>query len=457
MSVTEEERKKWYHAGPGDSFPIGPNGEQLKEAWDLAGHAANPDEVRAKIRAYAKKIGKEDLLPKTAQLSKARQEAVQALFHLAWNHEKWEHDIPQQHALARFAQEHGLLHLLPQEAHNTMHELGIPHTHDGMDEDHEHPVTKAYNPIGKSCVLEKAWGDGKEAFVEGWLSTPDRDAEGDIVEPEAFAKSMDNYFARRAPVSYIHNRQTLPAGHIQKAAIVREGKIIKAATHPTDGAEFEHFPGAGTGVYVRAIITEAPVADAIKKGNVGGFSFIGNGKTYTPLRPKGRHYHEIDPWIEATVAPYPINHHAVITVAKAYGLEEDQEQTIPMSDTLVKALEALLAAQETPVKKSESGGITEDRLVALLTQFKDEVLSTTETKIQKAMQLVREESGNGTKATLVKAELPEENPVYGLVQKARRGEEWTEDELHLANAVTYRVLAQGMNLSSIDSIREINL
>jgi hypothetical protein len=465
MSEQGKAHPDWYHAGRSadgsPSFPIGPNGEQLREAWNLAGHAPDPDRVRRNIKNYARRIGKLDLLPDTAKESmkkaltprqlivqKARQEVVHRLLHHAWHSAHG--DRYRQELVADIAHEHDIVHMLPDEAHGLLHELGIHHTHEGMAPDHEHEITKAYNPIGKSWVLEKAWGDGDEAFIEGWLSTPDVDLEQDVVEPEAFMKSVDGYFLRRAPVSYIHDKHTLPAGHLQKAAIVRDGRILKSAAHPTDPAEFEHFPGTGTGVYVRGRLTDPQVATAVKKGNVGGFSFIGNGKTYTPRVPKGRHFTEVDPWIESTVAPYPINYNAVITVAKAYGLEPpNQSPEVPMNDELLAALKVLLGDpnQEPQVAKSD---VTMEKLEQLLTGHTEKLLDEVDNRIRKAVDLVREE-GVGTKATVIKSVLPQENPLYPLLQKAEH--ELTLDEKTLIGEATIAILTKGMNGSTSDEIK----
>lgn len=69
---TTEKRKQYLkdspenHAGPNGSFPI-EDGNDVKDAWDLAGHADNPDAVRAKIKAIAKRLGLTSSLPDTAK------------------------------------------------------------------------------------------------------------------------------------------------------------------------------------------------------------------------------------------------------------------------------------------------------------------------------------------------------------------------------------------------------
>ncbi len=383
-------------------------------------------------------------------LNKATSEAVSSLFHLAFNHESMEGDHPQQSRLVQFAHENNLLHLLPNEAHGAMHEASIPHKHDGMEPDHQHEVVKAYNPIGKDFVISKSWSvDGSpDCYIEGWVSTPDEDREKDVIVAGAFSKAMDNYFERRAPISYIHEGKSLPAGHLQRAATVIDGKIVKSVVHPTDPADFEDFPAAGNGTYIRAVLNAPPVAESVRKGNCGGMSFIGNATSYSPRSPRGRHITEINPWIESTVAPYPINTKAIITIAKAYGLEEPTEKE-HMSEKLEQLLTRLLeqGEAETPVQKSE---VTLEALEALLTKNQEAILEKVDAKVQKAVDLVRAE-GQGSRMPIVKSVLPEENPLYPIVKKAEAGEELNEGELHLLNAATHAILAAGMNDSG-DSV-----
>lgn len=53
-------------AGPHHSFPIKDQSD-INDAWRLAGHAANPDAVRAKIKSIAKRLGLTAGLPDTAK------------------------------------------------------------------------------------------------------------------------------------------------------------------------------------------------------------------------------------------------------------------------------------------------------------------------------------------------------------------------------------------------------
>jgi hypothetical protein len=336
MSISEEQRKKDPHAGPGTSFPEDP--DHIKAAWDLAGHAKDPAAVRAKVLAYARAHGLMDRLPESARMHgsdrlvrKATGNQVEQLLELAFQHESAEGDTYEKKRLIEWAQQHGIAAHLPDEAHGFMHEHNMPHTHaDDEQPYHTHPVVKAFNPVAGNCTIQKAWGgetEGDPVHFEGWVSksTGKKDREKEIVEPEAFLGSADSYFERRAPLSYTHGTSTLPAGHLQAAVIMRDGVVLKAVKHPSDPAEFEQLPTKGTGVYVRGVLTDATVAKSVKQGDTGGLSYIANLTKYEPLLGGGRRHLEYSTWIESCVAPYPVNTEAVITVAKAFGLQEETD------------------------------------------------------------------------------------------------------------------------------------
>src|SRR5215469_4634209 len=69
---TSASRKKYHDehpenfAGPDMSFPI-KDASDVGDAWNLAGHAANPNAVRTKIKAIAKRLGLSHGLPDTAK------------------------------------------------------------------------------------------------------------------------------------------------------------------------------------------------------------------------------------------------------------------------------------------------------------------------------------------------------------------------------------------------------
>lgn len=291
MSITAAERKSAdYHAGPHGSFPVNDDGGHFAAAWHLAetGHGDNPSLILEHLRHFAH----QNHIPIPGETAKkAKGGDMAQLFDIAYHHESMESDPGMKRQLVRFAESHGLQQHLPDEAHGLMHNMNVSHNHPDTPNDengmHTHEVVKAFNLTGE---IVKSWGgeDGSDAYWEGWLSTPRMDKEKDITEPEAFLKPMDSYFQRRAPVSLEHDGKTLPIGHLQKAVVVRNGAILKTAVHPTDPADLEHFNGTGTGVWVRGVANELVGIQAIRKGNVGGMSFIASApKVEKALNERG--------------------------------------------------------------------------------------------------------------------------------------------------------------------------
>ena len=470
MSITAAQRRKDPHAGPGESFPE--DSEHIRAAWDLAGHAANPGSVRRKVISWAKAHGMMNRLPKSAhdwhatdqKLSKATSEDMRAVMHEAWHSATDSGNTWMHRHLIMLAHERGLLKHLPSEAHGMMHEMGIAHEHEGManktDNDgnvvgagHEHMVTKATPKVG-FIEIQKSWGDdGQDCFYEGWLSTPSRDLEKDVTEPEAFVGALPSYFARRAPVSVQHGTQFLPAGHLQKAVVVRDGNVLASAEHPTDAAEFEHFPSSGSGVWVRGRLTESPARDSVRKGNCGGMSFIAMATEYTPLPGGGRRITKLDPLQETTVAPYPVNSEARIEVAKAFGLstaedhtDEDNNVSMTIDELLAQALEARNAAQTTP----QAEGVTKAELGQMLLDFKTQVEASVAEAVQKAMPAVRGE-GAGRKGAIAPDDLSiaarDADPLRYIARKATSGEELDAVDQTLINALTFKALTDGLTMS----------
>ena len=77
--------RKAYHdehpenfAGPDGSFPI-KDASDVADAWDLAGHTDDPDAVRARIIAIAKRLGFSHALPDTANDFGKKKESAQIL------------------------------------------------------------------------------------------------------------------------------------------------------------------------------------------------------------------------------------------------------------------------------------------------------------------------------------------------------------------------------------------
>ena len=464
-AVSAAERKQLPHAGPHGSFPLKPS--LLKAAWDLAGHAANPAAVRARIRAYAVKHGLTAHLPKTAQLTKATTDAMRGILSEAYR----SGDSFARERVVRAAGQQGVTHLLPPEAHTDLHRFNVAHRHaendgivptfDGEDEadpgfgddpddpadpmlHHAHVVTKALNPKVLSGSIVKSWStDDGDLHIEGWMSTPDRDLEKDITEPEAFRGGpLKEYFARSAPLSMNHGTEAVPVGHLQKAAILRNGKVLEIAEHPNDAASFDYLPTTGSGVWVRGVINEEPAKTAVMKGNMGGMSFIGNAPSYEPLPGGGKRYLRIDPLVESTVAAYPVNTKAIFSrVRKALGMEdmEDDLDLVAMLEEAAKRYAAQQAKDEAVTAQPEA--VTKAQLSDLLAAFETRITAAIEERVQKAQVPVRSE-GVGRKE-VSPADQREADPAAYLIAKAADPDSMSPADKELAYRLTSALIFAG--------------
>lgn len=460
MSITASERKNAdYHAGPHGSFPVDDDGEHFEAAWHLAetGHGSDPAAILAHLRAFAEKHGIP--IPKS-KVKKATGGELRDLYHMAYHHEQMEGDKYQQHELIRFAAANGHQQFLPPEAHSHMHEISIPHNHDGVQNNdmgmHEHRVVKAFSVTGE---IVKSWDVGDDAIWEGWLSTPHMDREKDVTLPTAFVKPMDAYFSLRAPVSLEHDGKNIPIGHLQKAAVLVDGKVVKSAEHPTDPHDFEFLPLAGSGVWVRGIANEPLGIRAIRKGNVGGMSFIATATA--EALPGGRYtYTNLDPWVESTIAAYPINPQAVIAVTKAYGLPQEGTTNMTLSvEQIMAEAAAKIAADKAQADAASTTveTVTKADFGAALVQFKDlmlgEVKSTIEAQIEeikKAASVPPRGEGTGRQgtATVTPEAEREADPFKYVLKKAQeaKGEDDKLDDVDklLIGEITYNWLTQGL-------------
>lgn len=315
------------------------------------------------------------------------------------------------------------------------------------DQDEGVVVRKGFNPVSKTWVdVKKAWTqeDGTVA-IEGWVSTPDPDLEKDIVEPESFyGETFEEYYGRNAPLSSNHDTEGYPIGHLQKGVLVRDGVIFQEEYHPTDPAEFEFFDPneKRSGWYARGVVNDERAARSVQKGNIGGFSWIGNLREYEPIAGGGRRYHYVSPLLESTVAAYPVNPKAVMRIAKAYGLQEDtMEDTQKNPPTNELKLEELLAgaAERAAAKEAEKlaakGVVTADQLGDIIAQAMQKVVQQTavqkaqaapdsqESDVEEAEETVQKaRPGVGRKGTVqggASGNLREDNPIKYLITKAR--------------------------------------
>jgi hypothetical protein len=220
--------------------------------------------------------------------------------------------------------------------------------------------------LGKEWIITKAYEkpDGSVA-IEGWISTPLKDLEKDILEPEAFqGDGLTSYFQKGAPISSEHNTTGYPVGYLQKAVLVRSGAVLQEENNPRyDKAEFRFFDPLGTGWYGLGTIYEEKAAAGVRKGSVGSFSWIGHPKTWQDLPGGGRRFSEkgaINPLLEVTITAYPINQAAIMRIAKAHGyVEEKKLYVLNLSDVADLAVRPV--AMHNAVDRAFNKGKNNDR------------------------------------------------------------------------------------------------
>ena len=124
-------------------------------------------------------------------------------------------------------------------------------------------------------------------------------------------------------------------GFLQKAVLVRDGKILQAEDNPKhEKTDFRYFDG-GTGWYSLVNIYEDIAIRGIVKGVLSAFSWIAMPKEWDDTEDGGRHFYKpgsIAPIIETTLTAYPVNTQAVMKIAKSRGYRPhiDRSQVISM-------------------------------------------------------------------------------------------------------------------------------
>lgn len=329
-------------------------------------------------------------------------------------------------------------------------------------------VHKGFNPIGKSWAkIEKATvNEDGSINIEGWVSTPDEDLEKDIAEPEAFfGDTFESYFERNAPISSNHNTDALPVGHMQKGILVRDGVIFQEEVHPTDPADFAHYDATvkGTGWYGRGVINEPRSVTSINKGNVGGFSWIGNLREYEKTANGGRRFHMINPLLESTIAAYPVNTKAVMRIAKAHGLEgTNTDMDEQMLETLLAgAIEKINAKNEAA---RATKGLTKEDVVALLAEQATQTATLIDEKVSAVQKAQAEElrKGQGRKGTIAGGNDGSEtereaNPIAYIAKKARDPKTYDQTDKQLVWALTHKALTKGMSQDNTPDDLDVEL
>lgn len=246
------------------------------------------------------------------------------------------------------------------------------------------PIGKSFIGLRDGMMLALPRDDGS-VDVEGWISTPMKDIEKDILEPESFDPALEGYMQRGAPMSIEHGTKLLPIGFLHKAALVRNGKPFKVFDNPKhDPVQFRYPFEGQTGWYGRGNIYDPKAAMGVMKGTVSSFSWIGMPKEWESLDDGGRHFTKsgsIDPVLETTVTAYPINTGATMRIAKAAGyvpsISRGEIQKLLLNPLVVDAIIDLLLPQGV------ASGVVEQRLAQ---SVKDELETSQQRKRYYASQ-----------------------------------------------------------------------
>lgn len=245
-NLTEQEtlyRAKWtqstrdthkasggYFAGPGTSFPL-KDCSDVGDAWGLAGHADNPDQIRSNVKSWASKNNCTGSLPDTAKDDSKSDRAAQPT-PTGINDPEALHDP----FLGKHS--HGHPHAIDGYDHEHEHEH---HNDNNHDHAHMHAHRTAQPDVQRSTVPEHVALyapitriDKSKWEVDCVATSEELDSFGTIFSYEGSKKAFQQWMERTANVREMHDK--IAAG---KGIIVRfddQNKKIHLRTRISRGA-----------------------------------------------------------------------------------------------------------------------------------------------------------------------------------------------------------------------------
>lgn len=298
-------------------------------------------------------------------------------------------------------------------------------------------------------LVKKAWYDGNDVFIEGWVSKPGRDRQKHSTTPESLIGSLPDYFQRLAPISAEdHQLGKLPMGHHQRGVLLRDGKVLLECEHPTDPAPFKSLPKKGSGWWGRARITHQVGIDQVQKGNVGSFSYTGHVKAYNVLLDGTWEYERVDPLVETTLTAFPVKTDANFQISKSEKdttLDETQLETILMGILDKREAAKKVETDATELIAIKSQNVELMNALALLTT------KVTELDVEvKKSQVQQRGQGVGSQTQIkTEDELFEENPIEFITQKST-----TPDKLNAVHKLLITELSKKLFMEGLTSDKE---
>lgn len=245
---------------------------------------------------------------------------------------------------------------------------------------------KLVNSLPPDLVMEKMVNarfeikhiDKAKKTIKGWASTRDVDSDGEVVLPIAFRDTLDS-FMRNPMMFYMHSwRNAFPIGQVTKAEIVEDvGLWIEA--------EITTLTDAGKTVWA-----------LIQARLLRAFS-IGFSNAVRDKRDDGLTYIiKLKLW-EISVVSLPANENALISMAKAQGIEMDN-LSVPASPLAFELAESMECKSKQINKEKE---VSEMKIEDIQKQVTDVEVKTK--KNEGLILQVQEAAKNAT----TKAELQE--------------------------------------------------
>jgi hypothetical protein len=200
---TAAKRKKYLEehpenfAGPDGSYPI-EDASDVGDAWGLAGHAADPDAVRAKIKSIAKRLGLESGLPDTAKEDNKERSMDPIGADNDGNHEP-------------MTGKHSHVHpAFGSQGDDDSHEHD--HSHDG-DADHQHDHGKRTEmPSQALLYMPITRIDNERREVEGVATSEAIDSFKTIFSYKASKRAFQDWIERTANCREMHERKAVGKG-----------------------------------------------------------------------------------------------------------------------------------------------------------------------------------------------------------------------------------------------------
>lgn len=312
---TAAKRKKYLEehpenfAGPDGSYPI-EDASDVGDAWGLAGHAADPDAVRTKIKSIAKRLGLESGLPDTATEDDNKERSMPTSEDDTLNRAGYTNHEP-------MSGKHSHAHpAFGAQGDDDTHEH--EHSHDG-DADHKHDHAErsadgAVIPESLSVYAPITRTDKDAWIIEGQVTSDQVDYYGTIFDYEASKQAFQTW------------RGNIREQHDSKKAVGRAIEVI-----PDDENHC---------IYLRARISKGArdTWEKILDGTLSGFSVNADPRhveTTNIMRDgKSIPVYRVKKWAEVSVVDNPGSPGCDVAIVRADGVLTDiidasEEETPP--------------------------------------------------------------------------------------------------------------------------------